>query len=216
MQAALQEVRPVTEISPDGATVATRLLGVLGILGGLVLLAAFVVEIPAGWNNVRIIVFYVGTVAIAIAVHPRHALVSRRLALVGTVALVLANAWSLGWFLFGMTRERPSAGDFGLVGFYAALASWLADAWFGLVALRIRVLWMPATLALAVGALLAITGIDRLELTSEANPTIFGPLSLVGIALVGVAWVLLGTQIAMGRALPRVTAVDVPRQGVQA
>ena len=47
---------------------------------------------------------------------------------------------------------------------------------FGLVALQIRVVARPALVFLLVGSLLAITGIDRLAFTSEANPTIFGPL----------------------------------------
>lgn len=49
--------------------------------------------------------------------------------------------------------------------------------------------------------LLAAFVVDIPPPTSEANPTIFGPLSLFGIALVGVAWVLLGIDVAM--AIPR-------------
>ena len=79
------------------------------------------------------------------------------------------------------------------------LAFWLADAWFGIVALRLGVAWRPAAVVLAVGSLLAITGMDRLELTSRANPTIFAPIALTGVALNGVAWVLLGLQVAVPR-----------------
>ena len=51
---------------------------------------------------------------------------------------------------------------------------------------------------------LAILGIDQLELTSEANPTIFGPIALIGVALNGVAWILLGLDLVLdGRAVPR-------------
>ncbi len=172
-----------------------RFLGVVGILGGLVLLAAFVVDIPQAWNPDRLVLFLAGAIAIALAVHTWHARVSKRLALAGAVPLVIANAWSMTWILLSIGRERPFAGDFGLIGFYAGLAVWLADAWFGLVALRIGVLWRPATFVLAAGSLLAIAGIDRLELTTQANPTIFGPLSLLGIALNGAAWILLGFDI---------------------
>ena len=100
---------------------------------------------------------------------------SRRLALAGTVPLIVANGWYIAWILLAVGRERPFAGDFGLVGFWAGLAFWLADAWFGLVALRLGVLWRWAALALVVGSLLAILGMDRLGLTSAANPTIFSP-----------------------------------------
>ena len=86
-----------------------------------------------------------------------------------------------------------------MVGFWAGLAFWLADAWFGLIALRLGVLWRWAALALVVGSLAAIVGMDRLELTSQANPTIFTPIALTGVALNGIAWVLLGLQVAAPR-----------------
>jgi hypothetical protein len=190
-----------------------RLLGVVGILGGLALVAAFVVDIPQAWNPARLVLFLVGAIAIALAVHPSHARVAPRLALAGAVPLVIANAWSMTWVVLALGREQPIGGDFGLIGFYASLAVWIAHAWFGLCALRIGVLWRPATVVLAVGSLLAITGMDRLELTTQANPTIFEPLSLLGIALNGAAWILLGTQIVAGRAQPSASAVHLPGQG---
>jgi hypothetical protein len=33
--------------------------------------------------------------------------------------------------------------------------------------------------------------------TSEAHPTVFGPISLVGIALSGVAWIRIGVEIVL-------------------
>ena len=93
-------------------------------------------------------------------------------------------------------RERPFAGDFGLVYFYAGLALWLTHAAFGLVTVRLGVVSRWGALALAIGSALAIFGMGRLELTSQADPTIFGPLSLIGIALNGVGWILLGFDVA--------------------
>ena len=145
------------------------------MLGGFGLLLAFVMEIPPALNTVRLVLFCAGAIAIALATYGRHAAVSRRLALAGTIPLIVANGWYVAWILLSLGRERPFAGDFGLVGFWAGLAFWLADAWFGIVALRLGVAWRPAALILAVGSLLAITGMDRLELTSQANPTIFLP-----------------------------------------
>lgn len=182
---------------PGPPPIVTRALGVVGIVGGVALLAAFGADIPPALNNVRIVLFLGGAIAIAVAVHPRLARVSRRLALAGAVPIVLGNALYIAWVLLSLGQARPFAGDFGLVGFYAGLAFWLGDAWFGLVALRIRVLARPALVVLLVGSVLAITGIDRLELTSEVSPTIFGPLSLLGAALNGVAWVLLGIEVAL-------------------
>jgi hypothetical protein len=191
----------VASLSPAPRVVA-GVLGVIGILGGLGVLAAFVVTIPPAVNVARIVLFYAAAIAVTLAVHPLHAAVSRRLALAAAVPLVLANGWSLAWFLGGLGLERPFAGAFGLVGFYAGLAAWIADAWFGLVALRIGVLWRPATVALVVGSVLAITGIDRLGLTSSADPTVFGPVSLLGIALNATAWVALGTQLVLAGRRP--------------
>ena len=184
---------------PGIPPIAARVLGVVGVLGGVGLLLAFVVEIPAALNTVRLVLFGAGAVAIALATYGRHAAVSRRLALAGTIPLIVANGWYIAWILLAIGRERPFAGDFGLAGFWAGLAFWLADAWFGIVALRLGVVWRWAALALAIGSLLAITGIDRLGLTSQANPTIFQPIALTGIALNGVAWVLLGLETAMPR-----------------
>lgn len=178
-------------------SLTSRTLGVIGILGGLGLLAAFVIEIPSLLNTVRLVLFCVGAIAIAVAAYGRHAAVSSRLALAGTIPVVVANGCNIAWILLAIGQERPFAGNFGIVGFWAGLAFWIADAWFGLVALRIGALWRGAAIMLTLGSLLAITGMDRLELTSSANPTIFGPIALAGVALNGLAWVLLGVDCAL-------------------
>ena len=174
-----------------------RVLGLLGIVGGIAVLAAFVVTIPPAQNTARIILFLAGGVGVALAAHESQARVSGRLALTGVIPLVLANGVVAIWELLSLGRDRPFAGDFGLVGFYAGLAMWLAHAWYGIATLRIGVLSRWAAIALVVGSVLAITGMDRLELTSSVNPTIFGPLSLLGIALNGIAWALLGLGVVM-------------------
>jgi hypothetical protein len=173
--------------------------GVVGVLGGLGLLAAFVVEIPPELNTVRLVLFCAGAIAVAVAAYGRHAAVSGPLTLAGTIPLVAANGWYIAWILLAVGRERPFAGDFGMVGFWAGLAFWLADAWFGLVSLRLGVLWRWAALALVAGSLMAIAGMDRLELTSAASPTVFAPIALAGVAMNGIAWVLLGLELAVPR-----------------
>ena len=85
---------------------------------------------------------------------------------------------------------------------------------FGLCAFRIGVMWRPATVILTTGPLLAITGLDRLELTTRSNPTIFQPVALLGIALHAVAWILLGTQVVTGRVHASPAAVAIPGRGV--
>ena len=177
--------------------VATRALGVVGILGGFGILAAFVIDIPAASNTVRLVLFCAGAIAVGVALFGPQAAVSRRLALAATIPLIVANALYIAWILLAAGRERPFAGDFGLVGFWAALAFWLADAWFGIVAFRLRVVRPWASLILVVGSLMAIAGMDRLELTSQASPTIFLNVGLTGVALSGLAWALLGLDVAI-------------------
>ena len=69
---------------------------------------------------------------------------------------------------------------------------------FGAVALRSRVASRWGPLALAIGSVLAIGGMGRLGLTSAATQPIFGPLALIGVALNGLGWILLGLDVAAG------------------
>jgi hypothetical protein len=181
---------------PNSARVS---LGALGMAGGVGLLAAFAVDIPPALNTWRIVLFNTGAITIVVATYGPNASVSRPLALAGAIPVVLANVAAIAWILLAIGRESPFTGGLGRVGFWAGLAVWLADAWFGLVALRLRRLWRLGALALVIGSLLAITGMDRLGLTSGVRPTVFGPISLVGITLNGTAWILLGVQLAAAR-----------------
>jgi hypothetical protein len=179
-------------------TASARGLGLAGILGGAVLLAAFVIEIPPALNDVRLVVFSLGAIAVVVGLYRRQVAGSRTLLRVMSIAAVVANAWHLSMVVLSIGRESPFAGDFGLVLFYAALAMWLADAAFGAVALRSGVASRWGSLALAIGSVLAIAGMDRLGLTSPTNPTIFGPVALTGVALNGLGWILLGLDLASG------------------
>lgn len=186
---------PPTAAPPTGST---RLLGLAGILGGAVLLAAFVVEIPPDLNGARLVIFNLGAIAVVVALQGRQVAGSRTVFRVASIAAVVANAWHLSMVVISIGRANPFAGDFGLVFFYAAMAMWLADAAFGVAALRSGVAsrWGPT--ALAIGSVLAIAGMDRLGLTSAADPTIFGVLALTGVALNGLGWILLGLDIVSG------------------
>jgi hypothetical protein len=180
---------------------SSRLLGLVGILGGLLLLVVFIVDITPELNVVRLVLFNAGAIAIVIAVHRRQAPAGPTVALLSAGAAVVANAWSLAMILLAIGRPQPPLGDpdFRLVGFFAGAAMWLTDAAFGLVTLRLGAVTRLGALALAVGSVLAFSGMDRLELTSAANPTIFGPLSLLGFALNGIGWILLGIDVATRR-----------------
>lgn len=183
------------------ATPSTRLdmfLGVAGILGGVYILVAFlpvtIWEPPA--VPIRLIVWLLAAIAVIVGVHRRQAVVGGRLALVVATAAIAANALYLSRLILPLGPWHPFAGDNGWVFFYAGLVMWLADAVFGLVALRLGMVTRYGAAALAIGSLLTIVGIDRLGLTSETAPTIFGPISLTGVALIGVGWILLGLDLA--------------------
>jgi hypothetical protein len=184
--------------------------GGLGILGGVVLLAAFVVEIDPNLNALRLVLFNTGAIAIAIAIYRHHSSASPRLALLGSAPAVVANAAYLVMTLIATGRDHPFAGDFGFAYFLAGFAMWLSDALLGLVSLPLGRVSRIGSIALGIGSLMASLGMDRLELTSQGNPTIFGPLSLIGIALNGVGWIVLGLDLAR-----RAGAVDASANGAQ-
>jgi hypothetical protein len=197
----LRRGRPVAHSMGDAPSTSSRLLGLAGIVGGIVLLAAFLIDIAPGVNAVRGALFNVGAMAVVIGVYRRHASPASALARLVAISAVLANGWYLAMILLSIDRPQLPQADpeFRLVGFYAAVAMWLADAAFGLVTLRSGAITRWGALALAVGSVLAITGIDRLALTSTEHPTIFGPLALGGIALNGIAWIVLGLDVAFRR-----------------
>ena len=175
---------------------SSRVLGLIGIVGGVVLLAAFIVDVPSGFNAVRISLLLVGAMATIAGVYRIQAAAAPSSAAVAAVAAFVANAAYLALTLLTIGVSNPFGGDLGLVYLGAGIALWLADAAFGLVTLRLGVLTRAGALALAVGSFLAVTGIDRIGLTSSANPTIFGPLALAGVALTGFGWILLGLDLA--------------------
>jgi hypothetical protein len=186
---------------PDAPfAVAVRPAGVLGIAGGVVLLAAFVISIEQGANTIRLLVFAAGLAATAAALWTVHAPVQPRLATVGSVPVITATGAFVAWLLGARGVDRPFAGDFGLLGFWVAIAMWLAAAWLGVVAIRLRVAPRVASWLLAGGSLLAITGIDRLELRARLGASLIDAVSLAGLAMVGLGLVLLGWFLVRRRA----------------
>lgn len=198
----LRRNRIVAHSLATSPSISSRVLGLAGVLGGAVLLAVFVIDIPPELDSARIYLFLVGAMAIVIGVHRRQAPVAPVVAAFGAVPALLANAWYLAMMILAIGRPQPSAGDFGLVWFFAGVAMWLTHAAFGLVTLRLGMATRWGALALTAGSLLALMGIDRLGLTSADNPTIFGTLALVGIVLNGLGWILLGVDIATRRRAP--------------
>lgn len=194
--------RPVAQslaVSPSGAL---RLLGLLGILGGFFLVVAFVPTIP--WSgdffNLRLVLFNAGAIAIVIAIHRRQSVVAPRLSVAAALPAVVANTWYLVLVIIVVAQPGdPGRGDYGPWFGVAATALWLADAWFGIVVLRLGVASRAAGAALAIGSILAWSGMGQLGLASGDLGWILGPLSQVGIALNGVAWIALGLEVALRR-----------------
>jgi hypothetical protein len=177
-----------------------RLLGAAGILGGVALLAVFIIGIPGDVNPLRLVVYNLGAIAVAIATLRHRTPFESRLTLGVAAAVVLTNAWYLAMVVLGVGRPVSPLPDpeFRLVMFYAGLAMWLADSAFGFMALRIGHLTKWGALALAVGSLLAIVGMSHLGLTSPTDPTIFALIPQVGLVLNGVGWIVLGGDLVLG------------------
>jgi len=108
-------------------SMSSRVLGLAGIVGGAVLLAAFVVDIAPGLNVLRLVLFNVGAMAIVVAVHRRQVTAAPAAALLVAVPTFVANAWYLAMVLLSIGRPQPPLGDsdFRLVMFFAGLAMWL-------------------------------------------------------------------------------------------
>lgn len=195
-----------------------RLLGLVGLSGGVLLLWAFISFDPfqlQAANTVRLIVFALGGAAIAIAFHGRQARVAPRLAAVATAAVVISGVLDAALIVLALWVERPFSGAFGALNFWASGALWLSAAAYGVAMLRIGVAWQgmsrPLAVATRIGALallggvLAWVGDDRLGLVdSVAYGQLWSTVALASVFLVGLGWVVLGAVLAIGaRGMPR-------------
>ena len=203
----LRRNRTVAQSMTIAPSPAGRLLGLLGVLGGAFLLLGYINldEWTPDLFNLRLLLFNLGAIAVGLAVYPRHALVSRPLALVSTIPVVAANAAYLLFTLKLVAQPGElGPGDYQPVGLFilTAAAMWLADAWFGLVALRVGVLNRWSALALLVGSIAAFVGMSNFGLAPAGS--LSEKVILAGVALHGLAWVLLGLEVALRRRTPRV------------
>lgn len=198
----LRRNRTVAHSMTIAPSPAGRLLGLLGVLGGAFLLLGYINldEWTPDLFTLRLLLFNLGAIAVGLAAYPRHAAVSRRLALAGTIPVVAANAAYLLFTLKLVAQPGElGPGDYQPVGLFilTAAAMWLADAWFGLVALRAGVLNRWSTLSLLVGSIAAFAGMSNFGLAPSGS--LVEKVILIGVALHGFAWVLLGLELALRR-----------------
>jgi hypothetical protein len=184
-------------------SLTTRALGAAGVLGGIVLLSVFVTDIRPDLNWMRLVLFNVGAIAVGIAM-ARRAMPPAAAVVITAGAVVITNAMHLGMTVLSLGVERPFAGDFGLLFFWITLGMWLSDASFGAVLASRRHLTSGlagrgGAVALAVGSLLAIIGMDRIGLVSPDRDSAFKALALTGVFLNGLAWIVLGLGLVRAR-----------------
>jgi hypothetical protein len=191
----LRRNRNMVHSLTSAPSLSSRVLGLAGIAAGLAILAAFVIDLPSGLFRDRLVVFSIGVIAIGFGVHRRQASRMPVASLAVTVALVAAVAFFLVTVLF----LEPGH----LAAFWSGVALWLASAAFGATSALIGAVSRIGGWAVAIGSVLALTGIDRLGLVSEATPTIFNTLSQVGIVTMAVGWIVLGLDLAVRRTTPQ-------------
>jgi hypothetical protein len=186
----------------------TRALGVSGIVGGTVLVASFV---PILWPdgdvfNARLIVLNVGSISIAAALARRYMAGRSKFVMATAGAVVLVNLGHLV-LIAGIVAQpgEPGAGSFPPPYGATLQAVWAIGVAFGIVSLARGVGSRPGSVALAVGSGLAFS--PTVGLVGE----LIGTASLVGIALVGIGWVLLGVDVATRRGTGSTAGGDSPK-----
>jgi hypothetical protein len=191
----LRRNRTVAHSTTLTPTPAARVLGILGVLGGAVLLAAFAIEIAPDVNVLRLALFNIGAIAVALAALRVQASTSPRLATAATALVVVTN----GLYLLTVVAEQAIAElpRLGLIYSVIGGAMWLSDLWFGVVTLRLGVLSRWAALALVVGSAFAFIGMGVFGLTVPG--TLLNALIMTGLAAHGLGWVLLGLELALRR-----------------
>ena len=189
-----------------------RLLGLVGLVGGILLLWAFISFNPfetRDANTLRLVTFALGGAAVAVAFYGRQALGARSLALVTSGAVVFSGVLYATLIVLSLWVQIPFSGSFGMLTFWSGAALWLSAAVYGAAMLKIGAAWqgMPRWLGIAtrlgaialLGSAFAWAGDDRLGLTdSEQYGQIWSTIALTGVFLNGIGWVILGAVLALG------------------
>lgn len=195
-----------------------RLLGIVGVVGGVLLLWAFISWAPfvaLANNTVRLVLFALAGASVGLAFHQRQSAVAPRLALLATSVVVLAGLWYATSNILALDGPRSWVGVGGVLYSLSSLSLWLSAAVFGAFSLRTGAVsqgltrWFAATtrialLILVVGGLLAALGDDRWGLTRHATYGAWiSQATLLGVFLTGAGWVLLGAVLVLGGRIAR-------------
>jgi hypothetical protein len=193
-------------------TRSMRLLGLVGLAGGILLLWAFVSFNPfheGAANFVRLLVFSLGGAAIALAFYGRQATVSPILTLTVTGLVVISGVWYAAWLLLAENVDSPSSGTFGVINFVAGVSLWVSAAVYGAAMLKIGAAWRGMSkwgavatrlgATVLIGSAVAWLGLDRLGLVGTVPYGHFlGDLAVIGVTLNGLGWTLLGAVLVFG------------------
>lgn len=193
-------------------TRSMRWLGAIAVVGGVLLLWAFVSWNPFGdpdVNAIRLALFWLAGIAVALALGGRQSVAGARLARAATSLILLTGAWNIAWIILSIGRDAPFSGAFGYLGFWASFLGWLSASLYGAVSLRravshgmprwSRVATKVAAIALLAGGIVGTFGMDRLGLTrSEPYGELFSTLGALGVGAVGLGWLLLGGVLILG------------------
>jgi len=184
--------RTVAQSLTLAPTPLARLLGMLGVLGGALLLAAFMIEIAPDINWLRLALFNIGAIAVAVGAYRLQAPANPRPALWATVLVVVTNALYMLTVLAAELVELPRLG---LIYVVIGGAMWLSDLCFGVLTFRLGVLSRLAALALVTGSAFAFIGMGVFGLTVPG--TMLNAVIMTGLAIHGLGWILLGLDVAL-------------------
>ena len=213
--------RMVQSLSTFEPTRSMRLLGLVGMAGGVVLLWAFISLNPfsdRSVNSVRLAMFWLGGAAIALALHGRLAAATPRLAAFVTAGVLVGGVWNLVWIGLATAQENPYADAFGGIGIVGAMVAWIVQAVYGAVLLylagvtpgmtnHLRAVTRIASLALLLGGPLAFLGINDSELANwDDYGFIFTRLGQIGLILTGAGWIMLGALLVFAGRRVRLAA----------
>lgn len=189
-----------------------RWFGLLGLVGGALLLAAFLTFEPFAerWANlVRLVVFTLGGAGVAAAFYPRQALAAPTTALISSAAVIVAGLGYAGWLIVANWVPSPFSGPFGYLNLWASAALWLSAAIYGVAMLRSGAAWrgMPRLMGVLtrlgafvlLGSSVAWIGDDRFGWVDSAQyGGIVQAVAMTGVFLNGLGWILLGTVLVFG------------------